>query len=59
MANKIATKKEKELWNEAIRAATNEMFLYDGLIPDERDRIILKERIIKKLSYKDVLLANI
>lgn len=52
MANKIATKKEKELWNEAIRAATNEMFLYDGIIPDERDRIIMKDRIIKKLSYK-------
>lgn len=59
MKKKIPTQKNKELWNEAIRAAANEMFLYDGLIPDKRDRIILKERIIEKLSYKNVPLANI
>ena len=50
--NKTLTPKEKLLWNQAIRAAANEAYLYDGLIPDEKDRLAMKIRTIEKLSYK-------
>jgi hypothetical protein len=49
---KTLTKKEKLLWNEAILKAANEVYLYDGLIPEEWERKILKEKIVKKFSYK-------
>lgn len=52
MSKKILTQKEKLLWNQAIRAAANEAYLYDGLIPEERDRMAMKIRTIEKLSYK-------
>lgn len=45
------TEKEKLLWNQAVRAAMNEAYLYDGLIPDEDARRNLKETVIRKLSY--------
>lgn len=46
------TEKEKILWNRAVKAAMNEAYLYDGLIPDEDARLNLKHNVIKKLSYK-------
>lgn len=52
---KQLTKKEKLLWNEAIRAAANEAYLYDGLIPNEEDRKVIKMSTIEKLSYKTAL----
>ncbi|HRZ18737.1 MAG TPA: hypothetical protein P5136_01655 [Methanofastidiosum sp.] len=49
---KLLTRKEKELYNSAIKAATNEIKLYDGLIPDEGDRNYMAERIYERLAYK-------
>jgi hypothetical protein len=46
------TKSQKLLWNEAVRATMNEVFLYDGTIPELEDRMYLKTQVIKKLSYK-------
>ncbi len=46
------TKREKIIWNQAIRMAANEAYLYDGLIPNERDRKAMKSGIVDKLSYK-------
>ena len=49
---KTLSKKEKELWNEAVRKTINEMKLYDGVIPDKVDRLAMAENIQRKISYK-------
>ena len=55
MSRKILSKKEKLLWNAAVQATLNEVYLYDGIIPDERDRLLIKQRVSEKLSYKTAL----
>ena len=45
-------KREKEIWNEAIRKATNELRLWDGIIPDKSDREFIVCSIREKLMYK-------
>ncbi len=51
---KILTKKEKEIWNEAVRKTCNELKLWNGLVPDDDDRnrlaVVLKEKMSCKLK---------
>lgn len=54
MKKKLLTNKEKMLWNEAIQKATNEVFLFDGIVINEDDRLFMKHSIRNKLSYKRI-----
>lgn len=49
---KQLSKRDKELWNEAIRCATRELKNWDGLIPDKGDRDFAAKSIYDKLAYK-------
>lgn len=49
---KTLTKKEKSIWNEAVRKTCNELKLWDGLVPDKDDRNILARVLKEKMSYK-------
>jgi hypothetical protein len=49
---KILTKKEKQIWNDAVKATLIEMMNWDGIIPDLDDRKLLREKISEKISYK-------
>lgn len=51
---KLKTLKEKKLWNRAIEAARKQILLYDGLVPDERDRTNLADGIAKRLKYVNI-----
>jgi len=53
--NKILTKKEKLLWNEAVAATAKEVLKYDGLVPNDDDRKALSEALKKRVSYKKEL----
>lgn len=48
------TKREMEVYNEAIRDAMKEVWLYDGIIPDEVSREYMVRQIQKKLSYTKI-----
>jgi hypothetical protein len=50
----LLTRKQKLLWNEAVRKTLNQVRLYDGIIPDERDRNHIATAIWDRLSYKSV-----
>jgi hypothetical protein len=47
-----ASLREREIYNEAIRDAMKEVWLYDGLIQDNDARAYLCREVQKKLSYK-------
>lgn len=49
---KTLTKKEKSIWNEAVKKTCNELKLWDGLIPDADDRNRLAAVLKEKVSYK-------
>jgi hypothetical protein len=49
---KTLTKKEKELWNEAVKKCTNEIKMYNGTIPDEFERNNMAQAIKDRISYK-------
>jgi len=46
------TKKEKELWSEAVRQTTKEIKNWDGLIPNIVDREFMSNSIYERLAYK-------
>lgn len=52
------TSKEKELWNEAVKKTCSVIKTYDGIIPDERERSYMADRIEKKMAYKLPSLAT-
>ena len=47
-----ATNKEKDIWNEAVKATLSEMTRYDVIIPLEADRKYLTEQITGRVAYK-------
>jgi len=51
--NKIKSKREREIYNEAIRDALKEVWLYNGVIPDAVDRAYMCRAIQEKLSFKN------
>ncbi len=48
---RLLTKKEKKLWNEAVTKTCRELLAYDGLVPEEHDRIALSASLKKRLLY--------
>lgn len=46
------TLRERECYNEGVRDALKEIWLYDGLIPDEISRENMLRRVQEKVSYK-------
>jgi len=56
MKQKINNKKtlrERECYNEGVRDALKEVWLYDGIIPDEMSREHLVRTVQRKISYAD------
>lgn len=49
---KIRTLKEREFYNEAVRDTLKEVWLYDGVIPDEVSREYMVRKIQRDISYK-------
>lgn len=45
------TLRERECYNEGVRDALKEVWLYDGVIPDETDREYMVRQVQKKVSY--------
>ncbi len=43
----IKTKKEKEIYNMAITRAANLVKSYDGIIPNEFERMVIVDHILK------------
>lgn len=52
MSSKKKSFREKQIYNEAIRDAMKELWLYDGVIPDEAARAHLCRKIQEDRSYK-------
>lgn len=52
---KIKTKslREREIYNEGVRDALKEVWLYGGVIPDDNSRAYLCREVQKKVSYKN------
>lgn len=50
---KKLSKREKAIWNEAVKKCCNEIKLYDGIIPDEDERRRMAEKIKERISYKN------
>jgi len=47
------TKREhRTVWNQAVRAACDEVLKYDGIIPDKIDREYMADKIREKWCYK-------
>ncbi len=46
------SKKDKLLWNEAVRKTLNEVKTSDGIIPDDDEREYLAIRVYEKVAYK-------
>lgn len=51
--NKTLNKKQRELYNQAVYDTLKELWLFDGLIPNEIDRQQLCLTIQYKVSYKN------
>lgn len=49
----LKTKREKEIWNEAVRDTLKEVWLYNGIIPDDFAREALCRNVQEKISYKN------
>ena len=45
------TRREKEIWNEAVMTTLREVYKYDGLIPSMEDREYMTRTIRIKLCY--------
>ena len=50
--SKVMTLKEREIYNQAVKDTLQEVWLYDGIIPDEEGRKNLCKAVQAKLSYK-------
>ena len=46
------TPKQKEIWNDAVKATAREMEKWEGLVPDKEDREYLKSQLINRVCYK-------
>lgn len=46
------TLREREIWNEAVRDTLKEVWLYNGIIPDDFARETLCRNVQEKISYK-------
>lgn len=46
------TEKEKQIWNDAVRATLNQVKKYDGIIPDDDERKYLCKSVYQRVAYK-------
>ena len=51
MKLKVASLRDKIIWNAAVKATLLEVKQYNGLIPDDDDREILIRKVAISMSY--------
>jgi hypothetical protein len=44
--------RDKQIWNEAVKATLKEVKKYDGLIPDDSERLYLCKSVYERVSYR-------
>jgi flagellar biosynthesis/type III secretory pathway protein FliH len=49
-----ASKRDKEVWNAAIKAAMKEVNTFDGIIPSDYERAYIVTHVQSRLLYKSL-----